>query len=58
MKKQIKGYSNVAGGSSRKAAGKVFGDKQMEALGTTQKAIGKIQVAAGYLESDIKKIKK
>lgn len=58
MKKQIKGYSNIVKGNSKQLTGKVVGDKEMEAEGIVQESAGKVQVALGDLESDIKKIKK
>jgi uncharacterized protein YjbJ (UPF0337 family) len=45
-KDRIKGSAEQAEGAMKEAAGKVFGDKKLEAEGKTDKAAGKVQSAA------------
>lgn len=46
-KDRIEGAARTAKGSIKEAAGKVLGDKKMEAEGTAEKAAGKVQNAVG-----------
>jgi uncharacterized protein YjbJ (UPF0337 family) len=49
-KDRIKGSAQQAKGAVKEAAGKVFGDKKLEAEGKTDKAAGKVQNAIGGLK--------
>lgn len=44
---RAKGIAKQAAGSVKEALGKVVGDKKMEAQGSAEKNIGKIQNAVG-----------
>jgi len=51
---RIKGTGKQAAGSVKEAVGKVVGDKKMEAEGSTEKNIGKIQNAVGGAKDAIR----
>jgi uncharacterized protein YjbJ (UPF0337 family) len=53
-KDQVRGRVEQAKGSVKEAAGKVVGDKTLEAQGNIQKNIGKIQRKFGDLKQDVK----
>jgi len=42
-------------GNVKEAAGKIVGNKNLEAKGKVQKAVGKVQAAFGDLKDDLKK---
>jgi uncharacterized protein YjbJ (UPF0337 family) len=46
-KDRVEGMGHQAKGAVKDAAGKVLGDKKMEAEGKTEKAAGKVQNAVG-----------
>lgn len=54
-KEQAKGHINVAKGKAKEAAGKIFGNKELENKGKIQGAYGEIQGAVGDVQEDIKK---
>jgi uncharacterized protein YjbJ (UPF0337 family) len=49
-KDRIKGSANQAKGAVKEAAGKLTGDKKLEAEGKAGKAAGKVQNAVGGLK--------
>jgi len=49
-KDRIKGSAEQAKGSVKEAAGKVLGDKKLEAEGNADKTVGKVQNAVGGLK--------
>jgi uncharacterized protein YjbJ (UPF0337 family) len=53
-KDRIKGSAEQAKGAMKEAAGKVFGDKKLEAEGKTDKAAGKVQSAVGGLKDAVR----
>ncbi len=53
-KDRIAGAAKSAGGSAKEAAGKLIGDKQMQAEGTAKKVEGKIQNAVGQTKDAIR----
>jgi len=53
-KDQVRGRVEEAKGSVKEAAGKVVGDKTLEAKGNIQKNLGKVQAKFGDVEQDIK----
>jgi uncharacterized protein YjbJ (UPF0337 family) len=54
-KDRVKGAAHEAKGSVKEAAGKVMGDKKVEAEGATEKAAGKVQNAVGGAKDALKK---
>lgn len=46
-KDRLKGIGKQAAGSVKEAVGKVVGDKKLEANGSNEKTVGKIQNAVG-----------
>jgi uncharacterized protein YjbJ (UPF0337 family) len=53
---KIKGYSNEAAGSAKKAVGKAVGDDSLHAEGSAQKAAGHAQVGVGKAKDAVKKV--
>jgi uncharacterized protein YjbJ (UPF0337 family) len=53
-KDRIKGSAEQAKGSVKEAAGKVFGDKKLEADGNADKTVGKVQNAVGGLKDAVR----
>jgi uncharacterized protein YjbJ (UPF0337 family) len=53
-KDRIKGSAEQTKGAVKEAAGKVFGDKQLETEGKTDKAAGKVQNAVGGLKDALR----
>jgi uncharacterized protein YjbJ (UPF0337 family) len=53
-KDRIKGSAQQAKGAVKEAAGKVLGDKKLEAEGMTDKAAGKVQNAVGGLKDALR----
>jgi uncharacterized protein YjbJ (UPF0337 family) len=53
-KDRISGSAEQAKGAVKEAAGKVFGDKKLETEGKTDKAVGKVQSAAGGLKDAVR----
>ena len=53
-KDRIKGSAEQAKGAVKEAAGKVLGDKKLEAEGKTDKAAGKVQNAVGGLKDALR----
>jgi uncharacterized protein YjbJ (UPF0337 family) len=51
---RLKGIGKQAAGSVKEAVGKVVGDKKMEAEGSTEKNVGKIQNAVGGAKDAIR----
>jgi len=54
-KNTVKGVGNQVAGNAKEAAGKVSGDKKLEAEGRLQELKGDAQRAAGKAEDKIKK---
>lgn len=54
-KDRIAGAGNKAKGAVKEAAGKMVGDKKLEAEGKADKAKGKVQSAVGGLKDSLKK---
>jgi uncharacterized protein YjbJ (UPF0337 family) len=57
-KDRVVGAAKTAVGSTKEAAGKLFGDKKLVAEGQTEKEVGKAQNALGGLKDTIRDIKK
>ncbi len=53
-KDRIKGSAEHAKGAVKETAGKVFGDKKLEAQGKTDKAAGKLQNAVGGIKDAVR----
>ncbi len=53
-KDQVKGRITVAKGAVKEAAGKLVGDKMMQAKGNIQKNLGKVQVKLGDIKEHLK----
>ena len=53
-KDQVKGRAEQVKGSVKEAAGKVVGNKKLEAEGKGDKAAGKVQATFGDLKQDVK----
>jgi uncharacterized protein YjbJ (UPF0337 family) len=53
-KDRIKGSAEQAKGSVKEAAGKVLGDKKLEAEGNADKTAGKVQNAVGGLKDAVR----
>jgi uncharacterized protein YjbJ (UPF0337 family) len=53
-KDRIKGSAEQAKGVVKETAGKVFGDKKLEAEGKTDKAAGKLQNAVGGIKDAVR----
>jgi uncharacterized protein YjbJ (UPF0337 family) len=49
-KDEMKGAAKDAKGSMKEAAGKVTGDREMEAKGATEKTVGKLQKGVGSMK--------
>lgn len=54
-KNTVKGVGNQVAGNTKEAAGKVTGDKKLEAEGRVQELKGDVQRAAGKAEHKVKK---
>jgi uncharacterized protein YjbJ (UPF0337 family) len=54
-KNTVKGVGNQIAGNTKEAAGKLTGDKKLEAEGRLQELKGDAQRAAGKVEEKIKK---
>ncbi|MFN4185014.1 MAG: CsbD family protein [Hyphomonas sp.] len=54
-KNTVKGVGNQVAGNTKEAAGKVTGDKKLEAEGRAQELKGDVQRAAGKAEDKVKK---
>lgn len=54
-KNTVKGVGNQVAGNAKEAAGKLTGDKKLEAEGRLQELKGDAQRAAGKVEEKIKK---
>ena len=53
-KNRIKGSAEQAKGAVKEAAGKVLGDKKLEAEGKTDKVAGKVQNSVGGLKDALR----
>ena len=53
-KDRIKGSAEQANGAVKEAAGKLLGDKKLEAEGKTDKAVGKVQNAIGGFKDTLR----
>jgi uncharacterized protein YjbJ (UPF0337 family) len=53
-KDRVKGVAHQIKGDVKEKAGKVFGDKKMEADGAVEKAAGKIQNAVGGMKDAVR----
>jgi uncharacterized protein YjbJ (UPF0337 family) len=53
-KDQVRGRVEEVKGSIKEAAGKVVGDKTLEAKGNIQKNLGKVQGKFGDVKQDVK----
>jgi uncharacterized protein YjbJ (UPF0337 family) len=53
-KDRIKGSAEQAKGAVKEAAGKLLGDKKLEAEGKTDKAVGKMQNAIGGFKDTLR----
>jgi uncharacterized protein YjbJ (UPF0337 family) len=53
-KDRIKSTAEQAKGAVKETAGKVFGDKKLEAEGKTDKAVGKLQNAVGGIKDAVR----
>jgi uncharacterized protein YjbJ (UPF0337 family) len=53
-KEQLKGRVEEMKGSIKEVAGKLVGDRALEAKGITEKKIGKVQENLGDIKQDIK----
>lgn len=51
---QVKGRVKVARGVIREAAGKLTGDKMMQAKGNIQKNLGRVQAKLGDIKEHLK----
>jgi uncharacterized protein YjbJ (UPF0337 family) len=52
-KNQVKGAVEHAKGKVKEVAGKVFGDKKMQAKGNVEKNMGKVQSAVGNTQQSV-----
>jgi uncharacterized protein YjbJ (UPF0337 family) len=55
-KDRIAGSAKQAGGAVKETAGKVLGDKKMEAEGAAKKAEGKVQNTVGGVKDKVREI--
>jgi uncharacterized protein YjbJ (UPF0337 family) len=55
-KEHVKGFADKAKGSIKETAGKVSGDKGLEAEGTVDKAKGDVHNAAGDAKDAVKNV--
>jgi uncharacterized protein YjbJ (UPF0337 family) len=53
-KDRIKGSAEQIKGGVKEVAGKILGDKKLEAEGQTEKAVGKVQNAIGGLKDTLR----
>jgi uncharacterized protein YjbJ (UPF0337 family) len=53
-KDQLKGRTEEAKGTIKKATGKLVGDETLEAKGNVQKNLGKVQEKVGDVKQDVK----
>ena len=53
-KDRIEGAAHQAKGAVKEAAGKVLGDKKLEAEGAAEKAAGKVQNAVGGVKDTVR----
>jgi uncharacterized protein YjbJ (UPF0337 family) len=53
-KNRVEGAGHQAKGAVKEAVGKLTGDKKTQAEGTTEKAAGKVQNAAGGAKDAVK----
>ena len=53
-KDRVEGIAHQAKGGVKEAAGKVTGDKKIEAEGATEKSAGKVQNAVGGVKDAVK----
>ena len=53
-KDRIKGSAEQAKGAVKEVAGKLLGDKKLEAEGKTDKAVGKVQNAIGGVKETLR----
>jgi uncharacterized protein YjbJ (UPF0337 family) len=53
-KDRIKGSAEQAKGAVKEVAGKLLGDKKLEAEGKTDKAVGKVQNAIGGVKDTLR----
>jgi uncharacterized protein YjbJ (UPF0337 family) len=53
-KDRIKGSAEQAKGAVKEVAGKLLGDKKLEAEGKTDKAVGKVQNAIGGFKDTLR----
>jgi uncharacterized protein YjbJ (UPF0337 family) len=53
-KDRVEGVMHQAKGAVKEAAGKVTGDKKIEAEGAAEKAAGKVQNAAGGVKDAVR----
>jgi uncharacterized protein YjbJ (UPF0337 family) len=53
-KDRVEGVAHQAKGSVKEAAGKLTGDKKVQAEGATEKAAGKVQNAVGGAKDTVK----
>jgi len=53
-KDRIEGAAHQAKGAIKEAAGKVLGDKKLEAEGAAEKAAGKVQNAVGGVKDTVR----
>ena len=53
-KDRIKGSAEQAKGTVKEVAGKILGDKKLEAEGQTEKAVGQVQNAIGGLKDTLR----
>jgi uncharacterized protein YjbJ (UPF0337 family) len=53
-KDQVKGRVKVAKGAIKEAAGKLVGDKMLQAKGNIQKNLGKVQAKLGDIKEHFK----
>ena len=54
-KDQVEGRRKVVAGKIKQVAGKIVGDKELEAKGKAKNKIGKAQASYGDIKHDIKK---
>lgn len=55
-KDRIKGAADQAVGKGKKVAGKVTGDRKLEAKGRGQQAVGKVETAAGKAKDAVRDV--
>jgi len=53
-KDRVEGMAHQAKGAVKEAAGKIMGDKKVEAEGTAEKAAGKVQNAVGGVKDTLR----